>query len=230
MRRPCPLELFTFLTLLASMPFGLHAQSPVSVSAELDFKTTYLFAGIPFAADEVTQATITVASGAFTFNAFSVYDIDASDVTEGDIWGDYYRQLSPGVGLFVGAALYNFKIEGEWDPTVEVYGGLVFTAPLTPTVYFAHDFDLGDGSHAMLTLSHSVPLGMSGATLDFAGNLDYNNHYYTTESGFSFADFAVSVGIPAGPLTISPTVLVQRGIRDDFTDEELFGVKAAFVF
>jgi hypothetical protein len=40
----------------------------------------------------------------------------------------------------------------------------------------------------------------------------------------------VSVGIPAGPLTISPTVLVQRAIRDDFTDEELFGVKAGFVF
>ncbi len=212
------------------MPLGLVAQSPVTVSGELDFKTRYLFAGIPFAADEVTQAKITVASGSFTFNAFSVYDVDASEVTEGDIWGDYYRQLSPAVGLFVGAAIYSFKIAGEWDQTAEAYGGLVFTGPLTPTVYFAHDFDLGDGSHATLTLSQSVPLGMSGATLDFAGSLDYNDHYYTIDSGFSFVDFAVSVGIPAGPLTISPTVLVQRGIRDDFTDEELFGVKAAFVF
>ena len=230
MRRPRPIELFTFLTVLASMPFGLHAQSPVSVSAELDFQTRYLFAGIPFAADEVTQATVTVASGAFTFNAFSVYDVDASDITEGDIWGDYYTQLSPGVGLFVGAALYNFKIAGEWDPTVEVYAGLVFTGPLTPTLYFAHDFDLGDGNHFMLSLAHSVPLGASGATLDFAGNLDYNNNYYTINSGFSFVDFAVSVGIPAGPLTISPTVLIQRNIDDLFTDEEVFGVKAAFVF
>jgi len=40
----------------------------------------------------------------------------------------------------------------------------------------------------------------------------------------------VSVGIPAGPLTISPTVLIQRNIDDLFTDEEVFGVKAAFVF
>jgi hypothetical protein len=128
----------------------------------MNFKTRYLFAGIPFAADEVTQAQITVASGSFTFNAFSVYDVDASDVTEGDIWGDYYRQLSPAVGLFVGAAVYNFKILGEWDPTAEAYGGLVFTGPLNPTVYFAHDFDLGDGSHAMFSLSHSVPLGVTG--------------------------------------------------------------------
>ncbi len=230
MRRPRPLEFFTFLTVLASMPFGLDAQSPVSVSGALDFKTKYLFAGIPFAAEEVTQATITVATGAFTFNAFSVYDIDASDVTEGDIWGDYYAQLSPGVGLFVGAALYNFKIAGEWDPTVEGYAGLVFTLPLTPTLYFAHDFDLGDGNHFILSLAHSVPLGASGATLDFAGDLDYNNNYYTSNSGFSFVDFAVSVGIPAGPLTISPTVLIQRNIDDLFTDEEVFGVKAAFVF
>ena len=51
-----PLEVFTFLAVLASLPLGLAAQSPVSVSAQLDFKTKYLFAGIPFAADEVTQA------------------------------------------------------------------------------------------------------------------------------------------------------------------------------
>jgi hypothetical protein len=231
MQRPRPLELFTLLALLASFPLGLHAQTPVSVSGELDFKTRYLFAGMPFAEGEVTQAQITVASGSFTFYGYSVYDVDASDVTEADVWGDYYSQLSPGVGLFVGAALYTFKIGGEWDPTPEVYGGLVFTGPLTPTIYFAHDFDLGDGNHAMLTLSHSVPLGTSGATLNLAGNLDYNNNYYRDGSSFSFADFSLSLGIPVGPVTISPTVLVQRAIDDDyFTDEELFGVKAAFVF
>jgi hypothetical protein len=82
----------------------------------------------------------------------------------------------------------------------------------------------------MFSLSHSVPLGPGGPTLDVAGNLDYNHDYYRDGSGFSFADFAVSIGIPVGPMTISPTVLVQRSIGDDFTDEELFGVKAGFVF
>jgi hypothetical protein len=230
MRRPRPLKLFSLLTLLASWPLGLDAQTPVSVSGEFDFKTRYLFAGMRFATGEVMQAQVTVASGSFTFYGYSVYDVDASDVTEADVWGDYYTQLSPGVGLFVGAAVYTFKIGGEWDPTAEVYGGLVFTGPLTPTVYFARDFDLGLGNHVMLTLSHSEPLGTSGATFNVAGNLDYNDNYYRVGSSFSYADLVLSVGIPVGPLTISPMVLVQRAIDDDFTDEELFGVKAAFVF
>lgn len=220
----------TGATLTAVLPQDLHAQSPVTVSAQAEFKTKYLFAGIPFAADEVTQAKVTIGRGAFTLNGFSVYDHDASDVTEGDVYGDYYTQLSPRVGAFVGAAVYNFKIADEWELTPEVYAGLVLSAPLNPTLYFAHDFDLGDGNHFMLTLSHEIPLGIGGATLSLAGNIDYNNDYYRDGSDFSFADVVVYLGIPVGPLTVSPMFQLQRGIDDDFTDEEVFGIKASMVF
>jgi len=214
------------------LPIGISAQ-PATVSAELAFRSKYLFAGIPFAAEQVQQAKVTVVAGSFTVNAFSVYDIDASDVTETDIYGDYYFQAAPKVGIFLGGALYRFKIEGVWESTPELYGGVVISAPLNPTLFVAHDFDLGDGTHAMLMLSHSVPLGDSGVTLDLAGNVDYNAEYYTTASGLSFVDVSAAIAIPVGPLTVSPMFLIQRRLDDAFLvvpDEELFGVTASFTF
>jgi hypothetical protein len=213
---------------------ALSAQTGPSVSGELAFRSKYLFAGIPFAAHEVQQATVTVAAGSFSFNAFSVYDFDASDVTEADLYADYYVQAAPTVGVFVGGALYNFKISDQWEGTPEVFGGITFSAPLRPTLYVAHDFDLGEGTHAMLSLSHSVPLGASGLTLDLGGDIDYNAEYYTADSGLSFWDLSAAVGIPVGPATISPMFLVQRRLDDVFVgfvpDEELFGVTASMTF
>ena len=225
-----PLRLRYVTALLALAPSTLAGQTPVTGTAELAFKSSYLFAGIPFAADEVTQAFVSVGIGSFTINVFSSFDHALSDVTEGDVYGDYYRQVSPSVGVFVGAALYNFKIDGQWEATPELYGGLVFSAPLTPTIYVAHDFDLGDGTHALLTLTRDIPLGESGATLGLTGNLDYNHNYYVETSGFSYADVGVSLGIPLGSITLSPNLVVQRGIEEGFVDEEVFGLRASYTF
>jgi hypothetical protein len=227
-----------FLLLLSlALPTVGSAQLPVSGSAELTYKTGYLFAGIPFALDDVTQAHAQVAVGSFTVHGFSTYDHDASDLIELDVYGDYYVQFAPTVGGFVGAALYGFKFVDGWKTTPELYAGLVLTAPLNPTLYVAHDFDLGDGTHATLSVSEEVPLGLTGVTLGLGGNLDYNDSYWDdfwlvtgSESGFSFADFTVSLGIPVGPLTVKPMVIIQRAIHDDFFDDEVVGVSASMVF
>jgi len=222
--------LATSLTSFDQEPLAAQGP-PVVVSADLDFKTRYLFAGIPFAADEVGQATVTVGRGGLTFNAFTVYDVDASDVTEADIWGDYYAQVSPLLGAFVGAALYNFKIAGAWEATPEVYGGLTLATPLTPTLYFARDFDLGDGSHVTFSLSQAVPLGAGGATLTAAGNVDYNDDYYLPGSSFAYADVSLSLGIPVGNMTLSPMILLQRALDEDrFEDFEVGGLNVHIVF
>lgn len=219
-------------------PDTAEGQSPVTTTAELNVLSDYLFAGIPFATGAVSQARVTVATpGGLSLNAFSVYDYDAGSVTEFDLYGDYYAQVAPTVGLFVGAALYNFDLGTSWEGTPEVYGGLVFTAPLNPTLYVAHDFDLGDGTHAALMLSQSTPLGASGATFDLAGNLEYNNDYYVDFSGFAYADARASVGIPVGPVTVSPSFLVLLALDNDFQQqagigdtETVFGVSATAVF
>lgn len=218
-------------------PDAASAQSPVTTTAEVNLLSDYLFAGIPFASGEVTQAKVTVATAGFTFNAFSVYDYDRSEVTEFDLYGDYYSQLSPGLGLFVGGALYNFDLGTTWESTVELYGGLVLTAPLSPTLYVAHDFDLGDGTHATLMLSESLPLGASGASVTLAGNIDYNDDYYVDFSGFSYLDLGATVSVPVGPVNVSPMITVQFALDEDFEQaafvddvEEVFGVSLSWTF
>jgi len=206
------------------IPEQAEAQNPVpvTVGADLDFKTRYLFAGIPFATGEVIQGTVTVGYGSFTFNAFTNYDIDIEDISEGDVWGDYYYQLSPMIGAFVGGAIYNFKIAGTWELTPELYGGLTVNVPGSPTLYAAHDFDLAKGSHVTFTMSHGVPVGI--ATVTAVGNIDYNDGYYRVGSSFSYADLNVSVAIPVGNLTISPSVTLLQGLDDDFDEQAVAGI------
>lgn len=227
---PSPTLSTATLMATALLPIGLAAQSPVTVSAQLALKTDYLFAGIPFATGAVTQATVSVGASGLTVNGFAVYDHDTETVSEADLYGDYYAQLSPAVGVFAGAALYSFKIVDAWDSTPEVYAGVGFTAPLSPTLYVAHDFDLGNGTHATLLLSHSVSVSEAGATLTFGGSLDYNDGYYTAISGFSYADLGVALEIPVGPVLVTPLVVVQAGIDATFVDEEYFGLSASYTF
>ncbi len=234
-----------FVALLTSAP-GLVAQT--SVTAEAAFRSRYLFAGIPFATTAdgaVSQGKLTVSrpvgtAGALTLYGFGVLDHESSEIIERDVYADYYHQVSDLVGVFVGGALYNFllpKAAGGtyWNLTPEAYGGVVLATHLNPTLYVAHDFDLGDGTHATLTLSHAVPLGKSGASLTFMGNMGYNAEYHTTSKGLSYADVGATLALPLGPLTITPIFVIQRRLDDAFesdfvVDEEVFGVSASYTF
>lgn len=231
-----------FLVLAAAsgalmLPQCAAAQSPVSVSAELPLMSRYLFAGIPFSSDWIQQAQVSVNRGGFTVYGFGTFDFDMSEVTEADIYADFYRQLTPLVGAFVGGALYNFDFGptgGGWQGTPELYAGVVLGVALNPSLLVAHDFDLGDGTHVLLSVSHSVPVGEGGVTADFGGNVDYNREYWTTESGFSYGDLTAGLSIPVGAVTLRPVFVVQRRLSDVFTgvvvDDEVFGVTAAFTF
>lgn len=217
-----------------------NAQAQVTASADLTMKSRYLFAGMVFWKGPMTQPKVTVSAtsgnGTLTVNGGAVYmHGDYNEVMELDLWGDYYYQVSDRVGAYVGGGYYNFKdyLEpGEYAGSPEVYGGLVFYVPLTPSVYVAREFDLTEGTHVTFSLSHSVPVSEGGVSLNFEGRLDYNQEYYFDDSGFSFADLAATLDIPAGPITFSPMVAVQMGIADEayFGDWGLFGLKASAAF
>jgi len=195
----------------------------VTVGADLEFKTRYLFAGIPFSAGEVIQAKITVGHAGWTLNAFTNYDLEAEEFSEGDVWAEYYHQFNDKVGGFLGAALYNFKIAASWEPTVELYAGLTANLPGNPTLYFAHDFALTTGNHVTFTLSHGIPV--EAATVSVAGNIDYNNGYYREGSSLSYADLNVSVTVPVGDVTLTPMLTLQEGLHEDFEDQVLGSIK-----
>lgn len=235
MLRRSLLALFALVFLSTS---ALRAQ--VSVTADVAVKSRYLFAGMVFWAGPMTQPKLTVSTtsgnGTLTVHGGAVYmHGDFDELMELDVWGDYYHQIDDRVGAYLGAGYYNFKhflVEDEYAGSPEVYGGLVIFIPLSPSIYVAKDLDLTDGTHATLTLSHSVPLASTGASLTLAGSLDYNHEYYRPDSGFSYADLTATLAFPVGPLTLSPMVAVQNAIADDgyFGDWGLFGVSASMSF
>ena len=218
----------------------VDAQAQVSVTGELAAKSRYLFAGMVFWAGPMTQPKLTLSStsgnGTFTVNGGAVYmHGEFDELMELDVWGDYYLQVNDRVGAYVGLGYYSFRdflVQDEYAGSPELYGGVVLYVPLTPSVYVARDFDLTKGTHVTVSLSHSVPVAESGASLTFNGNLDYNHEYYRADSGFSFADVAATLAIPVGRLTVSPMAAVQVGIADDgyFGDWGLFGVSASVTF
>ncbi len=222
---------------LVVLPSEVRAQSPVPISVELPFRSKYYWAGVPFAAGEVQQVQLSAGLGSVTVYGFTTYDLDASRISEADLYADWYGQLTPLFGLFVGAALYNFdygEAFGGWQGTQELYAGVVLGTLLSPTLYVAHDFDLGDGTHVTLSVAHGVPLGASGLSLDLGAEVDYNVEYYTDQTGVSYGALSAALGIPAGPVTLSPIVIVQRRLDDAFVgwvpDDEVFGVTASFSF
>jgi len=180
--------------------------------------------------------------GSLSAGAFAVYELDGGDVIEADLWGEYGLELTPVFAAFLGAAYYNFLLfeddgSAYRDGTPELYGGIALGVPLNPTLTVAHDFDLGDGTHATLSVSDSYPLGSTPLSVDLGADLDYNHGYYVDIDGFAYADFWVSLGIGLGPLTLSPIALFQFGIDDstyfdepNYPDEQVFGVTASVTF
>jgi len=211
-------------------PASAQDVTRVTLGASLDYRSRYLFAGVPFSTGGVTQATVDIGYGSWTFHAFTNYDFDTEDINEGDVWGDYYHQLHARLGGFIGAAVYNFKLASGWDRTPEIYGGLVLYVTGTPTLYYARDFDLTTGDHTVLTLTHAVPAGPK-VTIHATGRIEYNNGYYRVDpsrADFSYADLNVSVPIVLGNVTITPMVILVGALADDFEDRVIAGVKAHF--
>jgi hypothetical protein len=211
-------------------PASAQNATQVALSADLEFKTRYLFAGIPFSTGEVAQAAMHLGYGTWTFHVFTNYDFDMEEINEGDVWGDYYHQFNDKLGGFVGGAVYNFKFSTGWDLTPELYGGLVLYVAGTPTLYYARDFDLTTGDHTVLTLTHGIPAG-TNVTVQATGRIEYNNGYYRfdpSRSSFSYADLNIAVPIALEQVTFTPWVALIGALADDFEDDVIGGLKVQF--
>lgn len=211
--------------LLTLCVLAAPAAAQVNVSVETRALSRYLFAGLPFSTGWVGQGQVVVGVSGFTFNGYANYDFDTEEINELDIWGDYFHAFNDVFGGYIGAGLYNFKnvVEvGEFSATPEIYGGLAFFTVLNPTLYVAHDFDLGSGTHAYASVSHDVPVGI--VTLTATGRLAYNAKYWRDASGFGYADLNVAGAIPFGVFTFTPSVAFVGALdEDDFLDIVVWG-------
>ena len=74
-QRPLCTTLVGFVIAFTNLTPSASAQLPVSVAAEVGFRTKYFFAGIPFAAEQVTQPKVTATFGSFTLNGFGTMPV-----------------------------------------------------------------------------------------------------------------------------------------------------------
>ena len=195
-----------------------HDETVVSASVNLDYKSRYLFSGIPFSTGSVLQPGIALGYNGFSLNAYTNYDADTDEINEGGIFASYYYQYSKSAGVYVGVANFNYKHikeAGKWDSTYEFNSGLITALPGNPELHYARDFSLAeDGQTIRLALTHEVPAG--AVTFTGSGNIVYNDNYYRIGSDVSHFDLSLSMTVPAGRFTLTPMVTYQHAIADDF--------------
>ncbi|MCY4363019.1 MAG: hypothetical protein OXE42_12685 [Gammaproteobacteria bacterium] len=200
-------------------------ESPVSVSVRLDYMSRYLFSGLAFSTGSVLSPGVSIGYNGFTLNAYSIYDADTDEVSEGGFFADYYHQFGERAGVYAGVANFNYKNfeePGKWASTYEFNAGLVTSLPGNPALHYARDFSLSeDGQTIRLALSHDVPAG--AVTFTGSGNITYNDNYYRTGSNLSHFDLSLSMSAPAGRFTLTPMVTWQHAIADDF-ENHLVGI------
>ena len=193
-------------------------ESAFSVGVDFEYRSRYLFAGVPFSTGSVIQTGLSVGYSGFTFHAFTSYDANNGEFNERDISADYSFQPTEKLAIYFGGATYNFKNiveQGQWDPTYEFYAGVATSFPGNPTVHYARDYSLTDGGQlAILSLSHEVPI--DGFKILGSTNIAYNDNYYRAGSDLSHYDLSLSTELPLGRLIVTPKITYQNAIASDF--------------
>jgi hypothetical protein len=190
---------------------GVLANTGIEVSGDLAFNSLYMWRGIMLDGDAVVQPGFYVTSpesklGRIKVGIWFNHDLQNKDTlksSEVDYLFDYTYSFSS-VDLSTGFTYYDFPdAEPDGSPrgfSREVYGGITFTKlPLSPAFYYYYDFGRkvdggGEGSYAVLNLSHSIPFTVSkyALSLDFSGHVGVNNKQYYSGKG---GDAALGVGV-----------------------------------
>ena len=209
------------LAFVAGSAAGQEVKEPeVAWSADLGVSSRYLFSGLEFSSGSVTQAGLTMTYGGLSVSGFTNYDVRTNELNEADLSANYHAQISEKVGMYVGAALYHFqnlKQHGKWDPTTELFFGLSTSYPGNPSIHYARDYELTAGGQ-LLQLSLSQDVGLGPISVTAAGTIAYNDNYYRAGSDVSHYDLSLATRVELGNVTMTPAIVYQNAIADDFSN------------
>jgi hypothetical protein len=231
----------------------------VSVTIASDFLSKYIWRGQNIVNDWVAQPSVSLGYKGFTASIWSNFcltnKIDARDeFTEFDYSLDYTAAI-PGQDLLsfsVGTIYYRFPNQ-PFDPTLEVYGGLSASLPLSPAVKVFYDVgnsldqDKIEGNYIQFSIGHSIEKIQKwteecycdlqlGASVGYA-TAGYDKGYFGVDSA-AFNDLTLSAGLPItlGNWTIKPQVgystMLDSDIRaaTDKSDNLFGGIGASYQF
>jgi hypothetical protein len=235
---------FSMLVCRAGEAFG---ESEVDFELKVDYLSKYIWRGQNLNEDPVFQSGFSASYRGLTAAIWGNIDLtnyngNSGDFSELDYSLDYSGTLPglEGVGYSVGAAYYTFPGTNLKD-TTELYGGLNFDLPLSPSVMFYHDVDEADGTYISFAVGHSVekiieltpniPVGMEIAASLGWGSGSYNNYYWgTDQSNLNDLTLSASFPIEIGGLTVAPSLGYVTLLSDDIRATDAYGTDGDFFF
>ena len=228
--------------LVAAFAGTLMAQDEAgfSATASVDYFNKYIWRGQNLNDESVLQFNASGSAWGFTGAIWSNIPLtDAQGTTIGefneiDYSLDFSRVLpnsNDRVGYSLGVNHYTFPgsidNNGSLSVTTEIYGGLNFNVPLSPSITWNRDVDAIDGSYIEFKVGHtfekigswsdashanlelSVSLGLGGSA--------YNAGYFGCDTT-KFNDLTLSVGVPFNlkyGMSIKPSFNVSTMLDGD---------------
>ena len=228
-----------------------------TVGVDVGLFSDYVWRGITYTNKFVIQpdAYITFPTGPATFTAGGWFNIEpgkydgASDISEGggassfdvaefDWWGEFNYPYQK-ANFTLGATGYIFPNDAGFTKdfnTVEIYGKVALSVPLSPKLAMWYDVDKVKGAYFEGSISHtiqpkdapvSIVLGaLAGVNAGQGADPDANgvpqaDFFNFADNGFTHLDLSAAVPFSAGPLSISPALhVVVTG--DDATKYDKF--------
>ncbi len=215
----------------------VFAENELELELTFDYFGKYIWRGQNLSDDPVLQLGASLGWGGFTFGWWGNMDTSkingkSGEFTEHDWSLDYSGDLpfAEGIGYSLGLINYYFPTADDAGETTEVYFGLGFDLPLSPSVTVYYDVDEIKGTYASFGIGHSIekiaelapdmPIGMDiGASLGW-GSASYNKGYWgSTIDSDKLNDLAISLSFPVeiAGWTVTPSLnyvtLVNGSIR-----------------
>lgn len=218
--RKCLLTLLLAAPLLSTtLPAADQDADPVwSLNATADVVSTYYWRGFDLTEHNPAlqpSFTLTHNPSGLSVNLWGSTALDerswTGDLDELDLTVGLDHSLGSAVDVNVGAIFYFYpRLEPSENSTEEAYAGLSFPSlPLSPSVSYFQDFDLGDGGYLLVGGTHSV----GGLTL--SADSGFNFKQYTERTGFTDLVLGASYYLYLGTSGAYLTPYVRFAVVDD---------------
>jgi len=232
---------------VCSAGFAEEQKSIFEYEFTADYVGKYIWRGQNLSDDPVFQPGLSIAHGNLTAGIWGNMDLtningNSGDFSEVDYSLDYSAPLGnmEGVSYSVGLIYYDFPGTAIKD-TTEVYWGLNFDLPLSPSITVYHDVDEAEGSYVSLAFGHSIeriaelgpdiPVGMEIGTSLGWGSGSYNKYYWgTDQSKLNDLTFSVSFPMEIAGWILSPSLNYITLVSDDIRDTDVYGTDSDFFF
>lgn len=225
---------------------ALAEDSPsIGFDVSADFNSKYIWRGQLLDDDYVFQPGISMTFGKFTAGIWgnlemTDYNGNSGEFTEYDYSLDYTTSIADGIDLSLGVIEYYFP---SGDDTQEIYAGLAFDMPLSPSVTIYNDIDEVNGSYVSFAVGHtfeeiaklseetSIPMEV-GASIGW-GSESYNKAYWGAPADDSaLNDLTVSVAFPIGlgSWTLTPSVNYVTLMDSDVKKTDAYSTSSDYFF